>query len=78
MNCMPTTLEKLESLIAKVRALPEWRQAAAVEALSEIASEPYELSDDELAILRPALAEARRGENLTDAETDELLNKPWA
>ena len=57
-----TTEEKLEALFAKVRALPEPRQLAAIEALSEIAEEPHQLSEDELAVLRPALARARRGE----------------
>jgi len=74
---MPTTSEKLESLFAKVRNLPEARQELAVDALSEIAEDVYQLSDDERAVLEPALRDAERGENLSDAETDELLTKPW-
>ena len=74
-----TTQEKLEALFAKVRALPEARQEAFVEFLTEeIAEEPYVLSDEEQAILEPALADAKRGENLIDAEDLDLLNKPWA
>jgi hypothetical protein len=74
-----TTQEKLEALFARVRALPEPRQLAAVEALAEIAQEPYALSDEERAILEPALAEAKRGENLIDDEDlDDFLDKPWA
>jgi hypothetical protein len=74
---MMTTQEKLEALFAKVRALPEPRQLAAVEALAEIAQEPYVLSDEERAILEPALAEAKRGENLIDdEELDDFLDKP--
>jgi hypothetical protein len=74
---MMTTQEKLEALFAKVRALPEPRQLAAVEALADIAQEPYVLSDEERAILEPALAEAKRGENLIDDESlDDFLNKP--
>jgi hypothetical protein len=74
-----TTQERLEALFAKVRALPEPRQLAAIEALTEIAAEePYVLSDEELAVLRPALEEAKRGENLVDADSLDLLNKPWA
>jgi hypothetical protein len=73
-----TIQEKLEALFDKVRALPEPRQLAAVEALAEIAQEPYVLSDEERAILEPALAEAKRGENLVDDEDlDTFLDKPW-
>ena len=72
-----TIQEKLEALFDKVRALPEARQRAAVEALAEIAQEPYVLSDEERAILEPALAEAKRGENLIDDEDlDYFLDKP--
>ena len=47
-------------------------------ALSEIAEDDvYVLSDEEWAILEPALRDAERGEFLSDAETDELLTKPW-
>ena len=72
-----TTQEKLEALFAKVRALPEPRQLALLEFLAEeIAEEPYELSDEELAILEPALADAKRGENLIDDEDLNFLDKP--
>jgi hypothetical protein len=74
---MPTMLEKLETLFAKVRELPEPRQKAAVEALTDIAEEPYQLSEDELAVLRPALERAKRGEAVVDAMTSDLLNKAW-
>lgn len=73
---MPNTLQKLDALVAKVRTLPQARQEAAIEALSEITEEPYQLSPEELAVLLPALEDARRGDNLTDAESDDLLNKP--
>ncbi len=75
---MPTIQDKLESLFAKVRALPKERQEAAAEALADIASEPYQLSDDELAILKPALERSERGEFADDHDVDDLLNKPWA
>ena len=72
-----TTQEKLEVLFAKVRALPEPRQLALLEFLAEeVAEEPYELSDEELAILEPALADAKRGENLIDDEDLDFLDKP--
>ena len=72
-----TIQEKLEALFDKVRTLPEAHQVAAIEALSDIAQEPYVLSEDELAVLRPALEEAKRGENLVSADDLDLLNKPW-
>ena len=73
-----TTQEKLEAVFAKVRALPEARQLALLEFLAEeIAEEPYELSDEERAIIEPALEEAKRGENLIDIENLDL-RKPWA
>ena len=64
-----TTQEKLEALFEKVRALPEPRQLALLEFLSEeVSGEPYVLSDEERAIIEPALADAKRGENLIDIE----------
>lgn len=72
-----TTIEQLEALLIKVRRLPTARQEAAIEALAEIIAEPYQLSDDELAVLLPALDAADRGEGLSDAESDDLLTKPW-
>ena len=74
---MSKTAEKLEILFAKVRTLPEARQELAVSALAEIAEDYYQLSDDELAVLRPALRDAERGENLEDADDVDVLNKPW-
>jgi hypothetical protein len=75
---MLTTQEKLDTLFAKLRSLPEERKALAVEALAEIIEELYVLSDHERMVLEPALAEAKRGENLIDADKLDLLNKPWA
>ena len=73
-----TIEERLEALFAKVRALPEPRQLALLEFLSEeVAGEPYVLSEEELAVIEPALAEAKRGENLIDIEHLKL-RKPWA
>ena len=76
---MFTTKEKLETLIDKLRALPDERQELAVEALAEITDQDvYVLSDEERAVLEPALAEAKQGQNLVAAETLDVLNKPWA
>jgi hypothetical protein len=74
---MPTVKEKLEALFAKVRLLPEQRQEAAVEALTDITEEPYQLSAHELALLKPALQRARQGEFASDDEVSQLLDKAW-
>lgn len=76
--CMTTTKEKLESAFARVRTLSEARQEAALEALNEIAQEPYQLTDQELAILRPALERTQRGEALSEEESAAVLDKPWS
>ncbi len=60
---MATIEEKLEELFAKVRNLPQDRQEVAAIALAEIVEdEVYVLSDEELAVLEPALerTQARR------------------
>lgn len=75
---MTVEASQLDALVEKLRRLPEWRLRSALESLREIVEEPYELTGEELAVLRPALDEALRGEHLTDAETDEILTKPWA
>ena len=74
-----TIEEKLESLFAKLRALPKERQQLAVLALSEIAEdEVYVLSEEERAILEPALERGKRGEFASEVDVDEALNKPWS
>ena len=69
---------RLETLLAKLRALPEDRQEFALRVLTEIVEEKvYILSDEERAVLEPALRDAKAGRNLSDADADDLLNKPW-
>jgi hypothetical protein len=75
---MPKTEEKLERLIVKVRTLPTARKRLAIEALAAITDDTYVLSDDERGVLEPALERAKRGEFASDAEVDEVLNKPWS
>ena len=76
---MATTEDKLETLFAKVRALPKARQELAVEALSDIANEEtYPLSDDERAVLEGALERAKRGEFASHTDIEEVLDKPWS
>jgi len=68
---------KLEALFDKVRALPEEKQRLAVEALTEIADEPYQLSEAERAILFPALERMQRGEFADEQAVNSLLDEPW-
>ena len=76
---MTTTEDRLETLFAKVRALPKARQELAVEVLSEIADEKtYALSEDERAVLESALERAKHGEFASETDIDEVLNKPWS
>lgn len=73
-----TTAEKLEELFAKVRSLPKERQEQAIAALTDIAEdEAYALSEEERAILEPALERAKRGEFAPQEDVDEVLKKPW-
>ncbi len=75
---MTKSTVQIDVLAEKAKRLPEERQRAVIEALRELLDEPYVLSEDELAVLRPALAEVQAGAALTDAETDDILNKPWS
>lgn len=67
----------LDRIVDLIKRLPSERRAEVVDALRELVVEPYVLSDDELAILQPALAEAMSGEGLSDVATDSALNMPW-
>lgn len=79
MTAMTKIEDRLETLFAKVRALPGDRQELALQVLTEIVEEEvYVLSDEERAILEPALDRAKRREFATDAEVDEVLKKPWS
>jgi hypothetical protein len=73
-----STTTLIDHLAERAKRLPEERQLAVVEALRELLDEPYQLSEEELAILRSALVDAEAGRNLIDADTDDILNKPWS
>lgn len=68
----------IDELAERAKRLPEDRQRLVAEALRDMLDEPYVLSDGELAVLRPALAEAQAGTNLSDADSDDILNTPWS
>jgi hypothetical protein len=74
---MATARTLIDTLADRAKRLPEERQRRIAEALREMLDEPYVLSDDELLVLRPALADARVGSGLSDADADDILNTPW-
>jgi hypothetical protein len=53
---MNATRTLIVSLADRAKQLPEKRQLVIAEAMRELLDEPYPLSEDELTILRPALA----------------------
>ena len=75
---MSVISDEIDALVAAAKRLPEARQKLVVDALREMVEEPYILSDAELAILLPALEDARAGRELTDAASDDLLSQPWS
>ena len=74
---MPTASTQIDDLADRAKRLPEERQRLIAEALREMLDEPYVLSDSELAILRPALADVIAGTHVADADTIDVLNQPW-
>jgi hypothetical protein len=74
-------IKPLEDALAKVLRLPEEKQAVAAEFLEQLAAndtEPYSLSEEERAVVREALARARRGEFASDETVQDVLRRPWA
>ena len=72
------TKEQIEQIFERVRTWPLERQQDAAEMLlrmEEQGVESYELSDEELADLAEALAEADREEPVPDAEIKALFDR---
>jgi hypothetical protein len=70
----------LETALAKVLRLPESKQEIAAELLEQLTASDapdYPLSDDERAVVRNALARARRFEFASDADVERALRRPW-
>ena len=74
---MTKTLDRLEILIDKLRALPESKQAAAVDLLADLTEDTYVLSDAEEAAIDEAMEQARRGQFVSAEVADAVLRKPW-
>jgi hypothetical protein len=59
-----STAAQIDALAQRAKLLPEDRQQAVADAMRELLDEPYQLSDAELSVLMPALADAEAGRNL--------------
>ena len=73
-------IKVLEDAIEKVKTLPENRQLLAAEVLEDIISgsqEAFQIPAEDLPAVFEGAEQAKRGEFASDAEVDELLNKPW-
>jgi predicted transcriptional regulator len=71
-------MKALEDAIEKVKKLPRDRQAIAAELLEQVAAsggEVFEVPDEHRAALLEGLAEAERGEFVSDAEMAALWKK---
>lgn len=75
---MATTHQKLEALLDAVLRMPEAAQNAAIEALSEITEAPFEISEEEKAILEPALARAQRSDFADERDVAAILDRSWS
>jgi len=74
-------IKVLETAIAKMKTLPEDRQAYAAHLLEQIAkddSAPFQIPEDHRAGVLEGLAQARRGEFASDEAVDAALHHPWA
>ena len=70
----------LEEAIEKVSALPKERQAYAAEVLEHIAAagnDAFVVPGEHRAAVLEGLAQAKRGEVVSDSEFDEILSRPW-
>ena len=74
-------IKVLETAIAKVKDLPEERQAYAAHVLEQIVTDdsaPFQIPDDHRAGVLEGLAQAGRGEFASDEAVDNALHKSWA
>ncbi len=72
-------IKVLEQAIAKVRELPEDKQRIAAELLEELAAtdEVYTPTSVERSAIRQGLADADRGDFISDEEANTILRRPW-
>jgi hypothetical protein len=63
-----TTMTDIDDLVAKVKALPIERQRDVIDVLRDLTAGTYQLSADELAVLGPALDDAKAGRRLVSLQ----------
>jgi len=76
---MTKTLD-FEAAIALARTLPQQKQQIAAEFIERLAAnsgELYQLSPEEEAAIEEGLAEAERGEFISDEAVNTILRRPW-
>ena len=73
-------MKVLQTAIEKLRSLPEDKQAYAAEILEHIAAADdsvYAIPSDHEAAINEGLAQARRGEFVSDDTVHRVLRKAW-
>lgn len=72
-------IKVLETAIAKVKTLPDDRQAYAAHVLEQIAGgAPFQIPADHLAAVQEGLAQAKAGVLVSDEDVAAVLLRPWA
>ena len=75
-----SVIKVLEEAIAKIKRLPEDRQAYAAKVLEQIAAAydgVFEIPDDHIAAVLEGLQQAERGKFASDADVEAMLGKRW-
>ena len=70
--------KSLEDMLKRVKSWPEQRQEDAVrvlEAMERTGLAPYEVTDEERAAIEIGLAQAKRGEFVSDTDMDAFWNR---
>jgi len=74
-------IKVLEDAIAKVKKLPEDRQAYVAEVLEQLIADAdagvFDIPDEHMAGVLEGLEQARRGELASDTEVEAVLRRPW-
>ncbi len=68
---------RFEAFIEKLRALPDDRQSKLIDIFEPLISQPVDLSDEELAVLLPALEAVKGGDVASEEEVRAILDQPW-
>ena len=77
----PGMMKVLEIAIEKLKALPEDRQAYAVEVIEQIAagdSGVFHIPEEHMKGVLEGLTQAQSGEFANEEEVDRVLRRPWA